>query len=267
MKLEKKEARLALGHWSWLEVGQGPPVVLIPGFGDSKKTFIRLGRGLASKYKVYLVDTPGFGDSPAMEPQQYRLKMQVQRLAELFTYLALAKPILGGNSAGGHIACLFAMTHPTQCRALVLMAPQGLKTKEFRPYSQKLEAPQNIEQYLVELKKLYYQVPSLSEAKLLELLKRTQERWDWLNAIRKEIGSEEEHCLNHLGNKLQTPSLVIWGDEDGRIPPTMGPIWDSFNEGTTLCTLAECGHLPQLEKTQEVVEIIFDFLSKEARRA
>jgi len=70
------------------------------------------GRG----YDVYAVDAPGFGDSPALEPDAYRL----EALAELVHGLGLERPVVSGHSWGGAVAVTYAGLHPENVRALVL---------------------------------------------------------------------------------------------------------------------------------------------------
>lgn len=41
--------------------GNGPAVLLIHGFGDSKISFVQAATGLADRYRLVLPDVPGFG--------------------------------------------------------------------------------------------------------------------------------------------------------------------------------------------------------------
>ncbi len=72
-------------------------------------------------YHVLAVDGPGFGRSPAVEPEQYRLGALVDRLHVLVESRDLERPVLMGHSWGGAVAVRYAGAHPEDVRALVLL--------------------------------------------------------------------------------------------------------------------------------------------------
>ncbi|MDT8447312.1 MAG: alpha/beta hydrolase [bacterium] len=257
--LEKHSALLPLGQWHWFEGGQGPALVLLPGFGDSKKTFVRLGRLLAQHFRVLLPDTPGFGDCEPMTPDQYALSLQVARLHQWVEHLGLESPWVGGNSSGGQIACLYGLTYPTETAGLILLAPQGMADAEFKPYSHKPQAPQSGEDFEAVLKALYYQPPQMSQTQLAELAERSAAKWDFLNQIRAVIRSEPAHQLNRLLTPLSCPTLVLWGQQDGRIPARLAALWEAASPKVKLELLEHCGHLPQLEQTEATAAAICHF--------
>lgn len=257
--LEKHSLELPSGSWSWFEAGEGRALVLLPGFGDSKKTFVRLGRDLAERFRVILPEVPGFGESPPMEPAQYRLSLQVDRLFQFLQHLNLKRPIVGGNSSGGQIAALYGLKHSPDCAGLVLLAPQGMADEHFAPYSHKPNPPQGAQDFLENLQALYHQPPQLDEQRLSELAQRSAQRWDFLNQIRAQIRSEGDHQLNGRLAELKVPALVLWGRSDGRIPPRLGELWAQASVQVQLHWLENCGHLPQLEAREETARWITAF--------
>ena len=259
VSLEKKQLQLPLGEWIWFQGGQGPALVLFPGFGDSHKTFLRLGRELAQDFAVFLPETPGFGETQPLEPSEYRLSRQVARSWQWLESLGLERPILGGNSAGGQLATLMALERPDQVKGLVLLAPQGVETADFLPYSHKNNPPQTLEDYRETLAKLYHQSPPLPKDQLALMLAKAQGRWDWLNRIRAEIRSEGEHRLNERLADLKPPTLVLWGESDRRIPTAIAPRWPELSAQVRLEKLKDCGHLPQLEQTEQTARWVRRF--------
>jgi pimeloyl-ACP methyl ester carboxylesterase len=72
-------------------------------------------------FHVLAVDGPGFGRSPALPAERYRLDSLVELLYELVEERNLERPVLMGHSWGGAIAVSYAGTYPADVRALVLL--------------------------------------------------------------------------------------------------------------------------------------------------
>ena len=45
--------------------------------------------------------------------------------------------------------------------------------------------------------------------------------------------------------------LILWGDDDKVIPPGYGPAFRDLIPGSRLEVIADCGHLPQVERMEE----------------
>jgi pimeloyl-ACP methyl ester carboxylesterase len=72
-------------------------------------------------FRVVAVDGPGFGRSPLLPAERYRLASLVSILHELVDELELDRPVVMGHSWGGAIGVRYAATHPDDVRALVLL--------------------------------------------------------------------------------------------------------------------------------------------------
>ena len=56
--------------FSWLEKGQGTPLVLLHGIGSAARSFSAQLDGLASRWRVIAWDAPGYGQSEAIEERR-----------------------------------------------------------------------------------------------------------------------------------------------------------------------------------------------------
>ncbi len=72
-------------------------------------------------FHVVAVDGPGFGKSPVLPAERYRLASLVSILHDLVDLLDLDRPVVMGHSWGGAIAVRYAAAHPEDVRALVLL--------------------------------------------------------------------------------------------------------------------------------------------------
>jgi pimeloyl-ACP methyl ester carboxylesterase len=72
-------------------------------------------------WRVIAVDGPGFGASPLLPPERYRMESLVDLARQLLAALGVDTVTFMGHSWGGAVAVRFAGAHPEQARALVLV--------------------------------------------------------------------------------------------------------------------------------------------------
>jgi len=60
--------------------------------------------------------------------------------------------------------------------------------------------------------------------------------------------------------RIEAPTLVLWGRDDSWIPPADGELFVSSIPRARLVLLDECGHLPQVERADEVSRLLLEFL-------
>jgi pimeloyl-ACP methyl ester carboxylesterase len=72
-------------------------------------------------FYVVAIDGPGFGNSPLLPPERYRLESIVSILSELVDLLELDRPVVMGHSWGGAVAVRYAAAYPEDVRAVVLL--------------------------------------------------------------------------------------------------------------------------------------------------
>jgi pimeloyl-ACP methyl ester carboxylesterase len=72
-------------------------------------------------FYVVAIDGPGFGNSPLLPTERYRLESLVSILYELVDLLELDRPVVMGHSWGGAVAVRYAAAYPEDVRAVVLL--------------------------------------------------------------------------------------------------------------------------------------------------
>lgn len=95
-------------------LGDGPPLVLLPGWAMHSGVFGSFTQALARHWTVYLVDLPGHGEQPA-DARWSPAELAAQLLPELPVAAWL------GWSLGGQVALQAAMQQPASVRTLLLM--------------------------------------------------------------------------------------------------------------------------------------------------
>ncbi|RIJ66745.1 alpha/beta hydrolase [Brevundimonas sp. LPMIX5] len=91
-------------------IGQGPDVILIPGFASSREVWRPLARRLSASHRVHLVQLAGFAGEPWAHGDGAFVQPVVDELAR---YAAtLNRPAVIGHSMGGLSSLLLAQQHP-----------------------------------------------------------------------------------------------------------------------------------------------------------
>ncbi|MBM7090872.1 alpha/beta hydrolase [Streptomyces sp. S12] len=108
--------RLGCRDWG----GPGEPLVLLHGLAGHAGEWDALARRLSSRYRAVSVDQRGHGASER-HPVDVSRAAYVADVVAVVDQLGLRRPVLVGQSLGGHTAMLTAAAHPGLVRALVLV--------------------------------------------------------------------------------------------------------------------------------------------------
>src|SRR5918911_1161450 len=108
-----------------VDAGEGPPILLIHGYGDTADGWRRVVPGLLdSGHRVVALDVPPFGRSG--EPRADRLiDFYKDFFPDLFAQLDLERATVIGHSLGGAIALHLTLERPDLVERLGLVAPAG----------------------------------------------------------------------------------------------------------------------------------------------
>lgn len=111
-----------LGTVGYRTLGNGPPLVLIMGYGGTMATWDPLlVDALAARHRVVVFDNAGIGPTSSL-PGTLSIDAMADQTSALVTALRLGRPDVLGWSMGTMIAEALAVRHPAQVRRLVLCA-------------------------------------------------------------------------------------------------------------------------------------------------
>lgn len=106
-----------------LSPSPGPPaIILVHGLIVSSRYMIPIARLLASDFRVYAIDLPGYGVSEK-PPRALTVTEAADALAGWMDTVSLASAHLLGNSYGCQVAAEFATRYPDRVQRLVLQGP------------------------------------------------------------------------------------------------------------------------------------------------
>ncbi len=101
--------------------GNGPAVVLLPGFSLTAHAFDEIATALSPKFRVIAVTPRGYGESDAPDTSAYTIETMVADLRALLDSLALRRVALVGHSISGSVIAAFAEEHPERVSKLVFL--------------------------------------------------------------------------------------------------------------------------------------------------
>lgn len=252
-KISLKHCRRQGLHW--VEVGQGPPLVLLHGWSMSHAVFTELAARLQADFRLVIPDLPGHGQSDALVP--CNMKTMLSRLTQVFA-VELSEPFaLLGWSLGGQLAQNWAVAEPARLRHLILLAttpkfcaghdwPHGLPVGELRLLRRNLQ-----QRYLATLGDFFdlqFKTETLSPERRREILGfavRPVGPPPAAQAI-ETLEMLALADLRPLAAQIRTATLVIHGQDDVIIPPGAGDFLAAQINGAQMLSLPAVGHAPFL---------------------
>src|SRR4051812_40184829 len=107
------------------DAGEGPPILLIHGYGDTADGWRRVVPGLLKDHRVVALDMPPFGRS-ADPPEGKLLEFYSEFFPNFLDEVGLDRTTVIGHSLGGAVALRLAIENPDRVDRLGLVAPAGL---------------------------------------------------------------------------------------------------------------------------------------------
>lgn len=242
-----------------LRGGDGRPVVVLHhSFGNPG--WSRFHELLASHCGVRVPDLPGYGASERPEWARHP--------RDLAILLGLWLDALGGDAVtlvgaglGGWVAAELATFRPQRLDGLVLVGAAGLLPREGRILDQFMLAHRD---YVRDC----FAHPDGFEAHFgdgedVELLVQ----WDLNREMTSRIGWKPymyNRALASLLPELRTRALVVWGDRDRVVPRECGEEYAKLIPSARFELVPDCGHAVDLERPDELAELVLRHLRAEA---
>lgn len=99
--------------------GEGQPLIILHGIFGISDNWVTLGKRLAEKFSVYILDLRNHGQSPHSPTFNYA--SMADDLHEFIEEHQLKKPMIIGHSMGGKVAMTFALEYPEMVEKLAIV--------------------------------------------------------------------------------------------------------------------------------------------------
>jgi pimeloyl-ACP methyl ester carboxylesterase len=112
--------------------GNGPPLVLLHGFGISFNIWTELSPLLRERFKLVTVELPGIGLSPVPHPSRPYLAAAADALDSLRDFLAIPRWGVLGYSSGTRVAEAYLQSHADRVERAVFLCPAQTSSAKAR---------------------------------------------------------------------------------------------------------------------------------------
>lgn len=238
------------------ELGEGPPVVLVAGFGLDHTVWDRQMRVLADAgFRAICVDQRGHGRSD--KPRHgYEVPQLARDLLDVVEILDLEGVTLVGHSFAGQVGFKAAALDSGRIAGLVLVGsnavrasrsadfPFGAPASEVLPRLLDGESSDRLESRRTNLASAFAQPPSALTVEWLMQVSLQMPSWAAFECYRSMLESDQIDDLAHV----RMPVLQVVGRADP-VHSARGAAWLAEQlTRSRLVTIEGCGHYPMLEE-------------------
>lgn len=219
-----------------------PPLIILHGWGRNFQDWIPAARFLSSKYKVVLVDLPGFGGTNLPSNTVMGTYDYADFVEKFLEKIEIRKPTLLGHSFGGRLGIVLA-SKKSFLSKLILVDSAGIEQKSLK----------------VILIGLFYKILKfLLPKRLNELVRARLGSEDYASAgpLRKVLVKVVNEDLTQHLSQIKVPTLVIWGDKDINQYVKYGKIMRDKIPEARLRIVWEAGHNPHVEDSKQFFQIL-----------
>ncbi len=240
--------------------GSGAPLLILDNeIGHIGR--LRYQQELARDYTVYIPAHPGFGATPRLD--------WIMNMRDLAGWYLMALDELGldsvnavGFSLGGWLAAEIATMNPEKFNRLTLVGPMGILPPEGYIYDIFLSVARECiaagvfdPDGVPEFPDICPDQPTPEQVQAWEIAREEACRLGWKPYM------YYPGLPNLLARLKDLPTLIVWGCEDGLVPLSAGMAYHQAIPGSKLEILDNCGHMPQLEKTEEFLALVRRFFA------
>jgi pimeloyl-ACP methyl ester carboxylesterase len=244
-------------HSQWLRQGEGPPLVLIHGFGadlNAWRFFLAAAR-LGSP--VLGIDLPGHGGSAARRVSSFNA--MVAEVAETLHAESPGALHLAGHSLGGAVAAALSRHEDVEAHTLFLIAPAGLGLDingDFILGFPRAKSAVELERFIAAL---------VNDASVLgpSFIKATLRQRNELDGALEELAAvlfpdaTQAFSIRSVFDGLAIPAKIVLGARDQIIPAryALGLPGD-----VAIHTFPELGHMPHFEAPDAVARLLRELM-------
>ncbi|MEQ8525260.1 alpha/beta hydrolase [Gracilimonas sp.] len=239
------------------KVGKGKPLVILHGWGSSKRVMMPAAQNLAHLRTCYVLDLPGFGDSP--EPSRaWSIDDYADAVQSFIKSLGEDKVDVLVHSFGGRImlklcARDFGKAH---IEKVLITGGAGMKPKRSMKFY--------IRKYTAKILKAPFMIlPSSLREKALGWLRSTSlwkslgsSDYSKLSGVMREtfVKSVTEYLESSLP-EITHEVLLLWGRNDDATPVYQGERIEKGIKNAALVIIEDAGHYAFLDKPKQFARI------------
>jgi len=245
--------------------GKGLPVLFIHGFPLNRKIWRPQAEALREKFRVITPDVRGHGESEATAGV-YEMELLADDLAALLRHLQCGPAFIAGHSMGGYILFAFYREYPEWVRGLILVSTRAVAdSAEGKANREALAQRVEQEGHQPVVEKMLGPMMAEASVRAKPGLKNEVEAIMRETTIPGLAGASRGMAARldstELLAQINVPVLIIAGTADALIPHAESENMARTIPDARLHLLTGVGHLPSLEKPEEMNRALKGWLS------
>ena len=247
-------------HYAYKGNPSGTPVIMLHGYTDSWFSFSTVLPLLNNKYRVYILDQRGHGDSDR-PTGGYAMQQFAADVIAFMDAMNIKQATILGHSMGSFVAQHVAALAPERVNKLVL---EGSATTIRNNTVLELQreigtlSDQVPEKFVREFQLSTVYQP-LSQEFLQSIMKQSMKipANVWREVMAEMVAPYADVELK----KIKTPTLIVWGDKETIFPRSEQDSLVSALKNSKLRVYADTGHAPHWERPEWFVKDLQDFIN------
>lgn len=248
-------------HYAYKGDPSGTPVIMLHGYTDSWYSFSPVLPLLDNKYRVYILDQRGHGDSD--RPMGgYAMEQFAADVLAFMDAMNLKQATIVGHSMGSFVAQHVAVLAPERVSKLVLVASattiRNNTVLELQREIGGLNADQVPETFAREFQAstAFQPLPQEFLQGVVKESLKTPARV-WREVMAEMVAPETPVELK----KIKTPTLILWGDKENVFPRSEQESLVSALKNSKLKVYADTGHALHWERPEWFARDLQEFIN------
>lgn len=240
--------------------GSGKPLLFLHGAGGMRGWAPWLDR-LAQRFDVLAPSHPGFDQSTGVEHLDDVRDLALYYL-DFLDAVGVERAHLLGHSLGGMIAAEVAAMCPHVVDRLALVAPVGLWLDDTPVMDWFAAGPADLAKALfydptAEPGRSMTTLPDDEEARRQAQIRLAQN----FAAAARFLWPIPDKGLKKRIHRVRAPTLLVWGEADGIVPPSYGPEFQRRLPGSRLEVIPRAAHMVMWEQPEPFLQVVEPFLA------
>lgn len=254
----------ALGHTpvSYVDQGEGQPILLVHGLGGSWRNWLENIPFLADSHRVVALDLPGFGLSP-MPDRAISMPAYGDLVMRFADAVGLGpETYLVGHSMGGFISTEAVTAEPERFSRLSLVSAAGISfatisgpRKSVTAAIVKMMIPVASSRMERNLGRKRLRIASFAGVIAHPSKIGNEILWElgYYSTLRSPALFDAAFALGGYDNRealagIRIPTQIVWGQQDRLVPVGAAHSYERRIPDSELSLIDDCGHMVQLER-------------------
>lgn len=246
---------------SYIEAGHGDvPIVLLHGLFGTPENWRPVMDALGDEYRFLAPQFPINREPSRLHTDFSALGQLTDYVFQFFDDLKLEKAVLCGNSLGGQVAIDFCLRDWRRVDRLVITGSAGLFERSLSDGKRPRLSRQMVRDKTAEV---FYDTSHVTDEMVDEVYEMLSDR-RYLRFLLHVAKATRDRNLKEELKLLKLPTLIVWGKEDYITPPFVAEEFHAGIPNSELVFIDRCGHSPPVERPEEFVRVLRDFLRSSA---